>query len=178
MNSLSRRRIRRRLLSLNGRTKFYAAAFADVQRALSNAPEVEPGRLKRSILGPLFPMDGRRRMINPFGLEVMPIPTCCRSSDRFVAAHEWGHLAGYANEAEANFVDGLHVCAPRRWHQYSGWFYLYWQISGEVSAQDRAPINSALADGPRRDVNAVIARLRRGKFPRCSRPAGRSMTST
>jgi Protein of unknown function (DUF3810) len=50
-------------------------------------------------------------------------------------------------------------------HQYSGWFYLYWQISGEVNAQERARLNAALSDGPRRDINAVVARLRRGEIP-------------
>ena len=145
------------------------SAFADVQRALSDAPQVEPGRLKRSMLGPYFRWTGVDGMVNPFGLEVIANPDLLPFERPFVAAHEWGHLAGYANEAEANFVGWL-TCvraAPR--HQYSGWFYLYWQISGEVSAQERAKVNAALADGPRRDLNAVIARLRRGEIPALQR---------
>ena len=145
------------------------SAFADVQRALSDAPQVEPGRLKGSVLGPYFRWTGVDGMVNPFGLEVIANPDLLPFERPFVAAHEWGHLAGYANEAEANFVGWL-TCvraAPR--HQYSGWFYLYWQISGEVNAQERANVNAALADGPRRDVNAVIARLRRGEIPALQR---------
>ena len=141
------------------------SAFADVQRALSDAPQVEPGRLKHSLLGPYFRWTGVDGMVNPFGLEVIANPDLLPFERPFVAAHEWGHLAGYANEAEANFVGWL-TCvrsAPR--HQYSGWFYLYWQISGEVNAEERGKVNAALAEGPRRDVNAVIARLRRGEIP-------------
>lgn len=141
------------------------AAFADVQRALADAPIVEPGRLKHSLLGPYFRWTGVDGMVNPFGLEVIANPDLLPFERPFVAAHEWGHLAGYANEAEANFVGWL-TCvraAPR--HQYSGWFYLYWQISGEVNGQERAKLNAALAEGPRRDISAVVARLRRGEIP-------------
>ena len=141
------------------------SAFADVQQALSDAPQVAPGRLKRSLLGPYFRWTGVDGMVNPFGLEVIANPDLLPFERPFVAAHEWGHLAGYANEAEANFVGWLTCVRASPRHQYSGWFYLYWQISGEVSAQDRARINTALAEGPRRDVNAVITRLRRGEIP-------------
>jgi len=140
-------------------------AFGDVQRALSDAQEVEPGRLKHSLLGPYFRWTGVDGMVNPFGLEVIANPDLLPFERPFVAAHEWGHLAGYANEAEANFVGWLTCVRASPRHQYSGWFYLYWQISGEVNAQERTKLNAALADGPRRDVNAVIARLRRGEIP-------------
>ncbi len=144
-------------------------AFAEVQAALSDAPQVEPGRLKRSLLGPYFRWTGVDGMVNPFGLEVIANPDLLPFERPFVAAHEWGHLAGFANEAEANFVGWLTTvrAAPR--HQYSGWFYLYWQISGEVNAQERSRINGGLAEGPRRDINAVIARLRRGQIPALQR---------
>jgi hypothetical protein len=49
--------------------------------------------------------------------------------------------------------------------QYSAWLNLYWQISGEVSAGDRAALREALDEGPRRDVDAIIERLRRGQLP-------------
>ena len=140
-------------------------AFADVQRALADAAPAQPGRLKRSLLGPYFRWTGVDGMVNPFGLEVIANPDLLPFERPFVAAHEWGHLAGYANEAEANFVGWL-TCvraAPR--HQYSGWFYLYWQISAEVNGQERAKLSGALAEGPRRDIDAVIARLRRGEIP-------------
>jgi hypothetical protein len=144
-------------------------AFAGVQQALASAPEVEPGRLKRSLLGPYFRWAGVDGMVNPFGLEVIANPDLLPFERPFVAAHEWSHLAGYADEAEANFVGWLTCVRASPSHQYSGWFYLYWQITGEVNADERGRLNMALAEGPRRDVNAVILRLRRGQIPALQR---------
>ncbi len=144
-------------------------AFADVERSLSDAPPAEPGRLKRSVLGPYFRWTGVDGMINPFGLEILANPDLLPFERPFVAAHEWGHLAGYADEADANFVGWLTCIRASPAAQYSGWFYLYWQISGEVSDGERARLNAALTDGPRRDINAVIARLRRGEVPALQR---------
>jgi hypothetical protein len=140
-------------------------AFAEVQKALSHAPKVEPGRLKYSLTGPYFRWAGVDGMVNPFGLEVIANPDLLPFERAFVAAHEWAHLAGYADEAEANLVGWLTCVRAAPSQQYSAWFYLYWQIAGEVNAQERGRLNAALAEGPRRDVNAVIARLRRGRIP-------------
>jgi hypothetical protein len=104
-------------------------------------------------------------MVNPFGLEVIANPDLLPFERPFVAAHEWGHLAGYADESEANFVGWLTCIRAQPRHQYSAWFYLYWQVSGEIDADQRARLNSALAEGPRRDITAVIARLRAGEIP-------------
>ena len=144
-------------------------AFADVQHVLASGPPVEPGRLKRSMLGPYFRWAGVDGMVNPFGLEVIANPDLLAFERPFVAAHEWSHLAGYADEAEANFVGWLTCVRASPAHQYSAWFFLYWQIAGEVNAEERGRLNMALADGPRRDVNAVITRLRRGQIPALQR---------
>ena len=52
-------------------------------------------------------------MVDPFALEVMANPDLLPVERPFVAAHEWAHLAGYADESEANFVGWLTVCAGR-----------------------------------------------------------------
>ena len=144
-------------------------AFADIQRVLASAPEAEPGRLKQSLIGPYLRWTTVDGMVNPFGLEVIANPDLLPFERPFVAAHEWSHLAGYADEAEANFVGWLTCVHAAARHQYSGWFYLYWQVSGEVSAEERGRLNATLADGPRRDINAVIARLGRGEIPALQR---------
>ena len=140
-------------------------AFEIVQHALSDAAPAIPGRLKRSAFGPYFRWTSVDGMINPFGLEVIANPDLLPFERPFVAAHEWSHLAGYANEAEANFVGWLTCIRANVPAQYSGWLYLYWQVSGEVSAADRTRIGQALADGPRRDIDAIITRLREGQLP-------------
>jgi hypothetical protein len=141
-------------------------AFADVQTLLSDAPSAVPGRLKWSIYGTYFRWTGVDGMVNPFALEVLANPDLLPFERAFVAAHEWAHLAGYADEAEANFAGWLtciHADAPA---QYSGWLYLYWQIAGEVDQHDRTRLGEALAPGPRGDVTAIIDRIRRGQLPR------------
>ncbi|MEQ1575098.1 MAG: DUF3810 family protein [Vicinamibacterales bacterium] len=140
-------------------------AFAASQRLLSDAPPAVPGRLKRTLFGPYFRWTGVDGMVNPFGLEVLANPDLLPFERPFVAAHEWSHLAGFADEAEANFVGWLTCIRASRAAQYSGWLYLYWQISGEVSAADRAALWEAVAPGPRADVEAIIARVQRGQLP-------------
>ena len=141
------------------------AAFAEVQQALGDAAPAVPGRLKRTIFGAYFRWVGVDGMINPFGLEVLANPDLLPFERPFVAAHEWAHLAGYAHEAEANFVGWLTALRADVRAQYSAWLFLYWQVSGEVGQQDRARLAAALEEGPRRDVEAIIARLRRGTWP-------------
>ena len=140
-------------------------AFGEVQRTLGGTASAVPGRLKRTMFGPYFRWVGVDGMINPFGLEVLANPDLLPFERPFVAAHEWAHLAGYAHEAEANFVGWLTTLRADVPAQYSGWVFLYWQVSGEVGEQERARLAAALALGPRRDVEAIIARLRRGRWP-------------
>jgi hypothetical protein len=144
-------------------------AFTEVQQALGDAPPAVPGRLKRTILGVYFRWVGVDGMINPFGLEVLANPDLLPFERPFVLAHEWAHLAGYAHEAEANFVGWLTALRADARAQYSAWLFLYWQISGEVGEQDRARLAAALEPGPRRDVEAIIERLRRGRWPMLQR---------
>jgi hypothetical protein len=141
------------------------AAFATVQPRLSDAPPAVPGRLKRSLYGPFFRWTSVDGMVNPFALEVLANPDLLPFERPFVAAHEWAHLAGYAHEAEANFVGWLTCLRGNVGARYSGWLYLYWQISGEVGPANRARLASTLGPGPRRDVQAIVDRIRRGQLP-------------
>lgn len=139
--------------------------FVSAQAALSDAPSAAPGRLKRTMFGPYFRWTGVDGMINPFGLEVLSNPDLLPFERPFVAAHEWSHLAGYADESEANFVGFLTCMKGSVATQYSGWLFLYWQVSSEVDAEARDRLSKLLADGPRRDLEAIVSRLRRGELP-------------
>ena len=140
-------------------------AFASVQQQLVDAPLVVPGRLKRSMYGLFFRWTAVDGMVNPFGLEVLGNPDLLPFEQPFVAAHEWAHLAGYADESEANFVGWLTCIHADPSSEYSGWLYLYWQISGELSAHDREAVARELREGPRSDLSAIVARLRKGDLP-------------
>jgi hypothetical protein len=140
-------------------------AFGEIQHALSDAPPAEPGRLKRSMFGLYFRWTSVDGMINPFGLEVLVNPDLLPFERPFVAAHEWAHLAGYADESEASFVGWLTCLRANAAAQYSGWVALYWQVSSEVDESDRTAIAKTLGDGPRRDLNAIVDRIRRSERP-------------
>jgi len=142
-----------------------AKAFAEVEGTLSDAPKATPGRLKATLFGPYFRWTSVDGMVNPFGLEVLANPDLLPFERPFVAAHEWSHLAGYADESEANFVGWLTCLRADPPAQYSGWLFLYWQIAGEVGEKGRAQLWDAVAPGPRQDVQAVVDRLRRGQLP-------------
>jgi hypothetical protein len=140
-------------------------AYAAVQRQLSDAPAAVPGRLKRTLYGTYFRWTSVDGMVNPFALEVLANPDLLPHERPFVAAHEWAHLAGYADEAEANFVGWLTCVRADVPSQYSGWLSLYWQVAGELSVADRTTLWEALQEGPRADVQAIVDRLRRGQLP-------------
>jgi hypothetical protein len=139
--------------------------FVATQRALSDAPPITFGPLKSTLLGAYFRWTGVDGMVNPFALEVLVNPDLLPFERPFVAAHEWAHLAGYADESEASFVGWLACLQGNASTQYSAWLFLYWQVRGEVDADTRADLDQALAPGPRRDLDAMAARLRDGELP-------------
>lgn len=141
------------------------SAYDRAQRLLTGALPAVPGRLKRTMYGPYFRWTSVDGMVNPFALEVMTNPDLLPIEQPFVAAHEWAHLAGYADESEANFVGWLTCLQGDARARYSGWMFLYWQLSGEVSADDRRLLAVALESGPRRDIDEISERLRRGRWP-------------
>lgn len=140
-------------------------AFIEVQRDLSDAPAAVPGRLKQTMVGPYLRWASIDGMINPFGLEALANPDLLPFERPFIAAHEWAHLAGYADEAEASFVGWLACVRADAGAEYSGWLGLYWQITSEVGEAERARLAEALAAGPRRDLEAIVARVREGEWP-------------
>ena len=67
-----------------------------------------PGRPKHSMFAsPFFTKAGVDGMINPIALESILNPELLPFEQPFVLAHEWAHLAGQADEAEASAVGWL-----------------------------------------------------------------------
>ena len=141
------------------------AGFAVTQRVLSDAPPAVPGRLKRTMFGPYFRWTGVDGMVDPFALEVLANPDLLPWERPFVTAHEWAHLAGFADESEANFLGWLTCLHADVAAQYSAWLYIYWEVASEVSGADRGRLAAALDGGPRQDVTAIVERLQRGQLP-------------
>lgn len=136
------------------------APFADAQMALGAMRLAVPGVPKRSLLNYYFRRAAIDGMTDPYFLEIIVNPEVLEFERPFVMAHEWAHLAGYANEAEANFVAWLTCVRGNASQQYSGWLAAYQHALAAVPRGDRAAL-TALEEGPRKDVEAMTARYAR-----------------
>ena len=144
-------------------------SFGVTQRYVGGPRVAEPGRLKPSLLGFYFRWASVDGMVDPFALEVLANPDLLPFEKPFVAAHEWSHLAGYADESEANFMGWLTCVRAGAGAQYSAWLFLYWEVSSVLPPAERTELATALGPGPRADVAAVSERVRRGQLPQLRR---------
>ena len=140
-----------------------------VTQGFMTSRKAAPGRLKQSIIAPYFRWASVDGMIDPFALEVLANPDLLPFEKPFVAAHEWSHLAGYADESEASFMGWLTCIRAGTGAQYSAWLFLYWEVSGVLRPSERTALAAALGAGPRTDVAAVSERVRRGQLPQLRR---------
>lgn len=137
-----------------------AASFSASLGQLGGPAETVPGVPKSSLLTLYFRQAAIDGMTDPFFLEIIVNPDVLDVERPFVVAHEWAHLAGYADEAEANFVAWLTCLHGDALAQYSGWLAAYEQARGRLPPERRQQV-SRLADGPAADLGAMAARYRR-----------------
>ncbi len=140
------------------------AAFARVQQRLGVARGAVPASPKRSIFSWYLRTAGIDGMMNPFFLEIILNPEILPVEQPFSLAHEWAHLAGYANESEANFVAWLTCLEGDRAAQYSGWLEAFRYAIGALGSTGnyrRRPLLDRLAPEVVSDLNAINTRLGR-----------------
>lgn len=129
-----------------------AAAFHEAQRQLGARLAIVPGRPKQTLLGGYFHQIGVTGMTDPFFLETLIAPDLLDVERPFVIAHEWAHLAGYADESEANYVAWLACRHGDEQAQYSA------ALSLMGYAAPSQPLRRALEIGPRIDLFAIQRR--------------------
>jgi hypothetical protein len=135
-------------------------AFARAIDALGRRPPVV-ARPKRTLLDWYFRRAAVDGMTDPFFLETLVAGDLLPFERPFVVAHEWSHLAGLADEGDANFAGWLTCLRGSAGDQYSGWMFLYGELSGASGGRARARLAASLAAGPREDLRAVRDRLAR-----------------
>jgi len=145
-----------------------AEAFARTTRELGATGTTVPARPKRTILDLYFRPAAVAGMTDPFFLETLVEGNLLEIERPFVVAHEWSHLAGFADEGEANFAGWLTCTRADALSQYSGWLSLFGELMNSVPRADRAAVMAGLAGGPRDDLRAIAARLARDVKPRVS----------
>ena len=151
-----------------------APAFVRAQRDLRLPWTARAGRPKQTLFNFYFTRVSIDGMTGPFFLETLANETLLPFERAATIAHEWSHLAGYADESEASFVGWLICMRGAAPAQYSGWLSLYGTVAGALARSDREEIGRRLDDGPKADLRAIAERVRRYAVPAASR-AGYAM---
>lgn len=146
-----------------------AASFERVQRQLGSRRPARPARPKRSILDLYFRSAAVDGMTDPFFLETLLVSSLLSVERPFVVAHEWSHLAGFADERDANFVGWVTCMQGGQTEQYSAWLFLYREVTARLPLETRWEVADGLAPGPRADLRAIVARIQRYVRPAVSR---------
>ena len=129
---------------------------------LHRAPLAVPGRPKTSILlTPYFTAAGVDGMINPLALESLVHPDLLPFERPFVLAHEWAHLAGHGDEAEASAVGWLACMSGPPALAYSASLYLIMEGGAQLRGEARSRAFAKLDAGVRQDFEAIRKRLQR-----------------
>jgi len=137
-----------------------ARAFTSAGRTLGGDLRWTPGLPKRSLLGFYFRKAAIDGMTDPVFLEVILNPDLLAVEEPEVLTHEWAHLAGYADESEANFLAWLTCLRGDPLAQYSGWLSAYRRSSSALPRSIRATVLK-LDAGPRADLAAITVRYYR-----------------
>jgi hypothetical protein len=122
----------------------------------------QPGRPKFSVvLTPFFTWAGVDGMINPLALESIVHPDLLPFERPFLLAHEWAHLAGHADEAEASAVGWFACMNGPPELAYSASLYLVMEASSALTGERRRRALATLDAGVRIDLDAIRRRLQR-----------------
>ena len=130
-------------------------------RILQRTPLETPAVPKYSlILSPFFTWSGVTGMTNPFGLETIMLPDLLPFERPFVLAHEWAHLAGHGDEAEASAVGWLACMKAGPVAAYSASLFLISESASAMPAEARETSMARLDGGVKADLDAIEHRMR------------------
>jgi hypothetical protein len=136
--------------------------FNAALRQLNRPPLRVPGRPKYSlVLTPYFTAAGIDGMIDPLALESVVHPDLLPVERPFVLAHEWGHLAGAADEAEASAIGWLACMKGDPPLAYSASLYLIGEAGSSLPRDRWRAVAGHLDPAVRRDLDAIARRVER-----------------
>jgi len=119
-----------------------------------------PAMPKRPLMTPYLRAVGISGLLAPFFLETYLNPDLTPPERPAVLAHEWAHLSGFAREEDASFAGVLTALGADAPSKYSAWLMLIDETAAQLHPVTRALVLQALAEGPRRDLQAVRERQR------------------
>jgi hypothetical protein len=115
------------------------------------------------VLTPFFNWSGVTGMTNPFGHESIILPDLLPYERPFVIAHEWAHLAGQADEAEASAVGWLACMKGGPSLAYSASLYLIVETAAAMPENARQEMMGRLDASVRSDLDAITERMKQQK---------------
>ncbi|HWX40011.1 MAG TPA: DUF3810 family protein [Blastocatellia bacterium] len=115
-------------------------SFNAVVTDLGDSRAIAPARGKHSIFNLYLESAGIDGFTDPFGLDVVLNKDLLPIEKPFALAHEWAHLAGFADESEANFIAMLTcVRSEDAVVRYAGWLDLYPRLPHAKPSEDGTP---------------------------------------
>lgn len=115
---------------------------------------------RRSMLNGYFRAAGIDGVTNPFGLEILVNSAALPVELPALVAHEYAHLAGFADEADASVVAWLACQAGPPSSRYSGALAVLPHVLGGLPRDVQRAVIAGIDAGPREDVRAIEVRLR------------------
>ena len=136
-------------------------SFHEIERQLGATRATTLAQPKRSVLGWYFRTAAIDGMTDPLFLEIILNPDVLPFERPAVLAHEWAHLAGYADESEANFIAWLTCIRGTPAARYSGWLSAYQHLAGALPRDDRRALQATLNVAVVTDLAAASQRFAR-----------------
>lgn len=138
------------------------SSFQEALSRLSLPRLAVPGRPKVShVLTPFFTAAGVTGMLNPVALESIVHPDLLPLERPMVLAHEWAHLAGLADEADASALAWLACVTGDAGLAYSAHLFVVLETASAMPRADWVAIRETLSPGVREDIAALAERLTR-----------------
>jgi hypothetical protein len=134
----------------------------DALLKVHRAPLESPGRPKFSlILTPFFTWAGVSGMVNPLALETIVPPDLLPFERPMTIGHEWAHLAGTTDEAEASAIGWLACMNGGAEMAYSASMYLIVEAANALPPKVWSDVSQRLDPGIRADLDALAERRER-----------------
>lgn len=148
----------RQLLGYRDVARVLPPLFNRALERLGEPSLVVPGRPKFTLLTPFFTRAGVNGMVDPFALESLVHPDLLPFERPFVLAHEWGHLAGFADEAEASAIGWSACMLGDDPLVYSAAMFLLVETAAALPPRVWREVLTGVDDGVRSDLRALAAR--------------------
>jgi hypothetical protein len=114
---------------------------------------------RQTMLDGYFRAAGIDGMTNPFGLEILLNSRVLPVELPALVAHEYAHLAGFADESDASVVAWLACQSGKPALRYSGALAVLPHVLAGLPRDRQRDVIKELADGPRQDLTAIRRRL-------------------